>query len=130
MERISAWGELDVECSLLTSTQVQWQREYFHGCPSGKELPKGWSLNIFGLVTEPMVPDLRLLSSAHLCAFPVIPPLFSLNCLFRPNEANISYVYLLVYLSLYNTLIFTSWSRSSFSLSPLISHLKTPGGSE
>ena len=68
-------------------------------------------------VTEPAVPDLRLLSSAHLCAFPVILPSFSLNSLFRLNEANISYVYLLVYLSLYNTPVFASRSHFSFSLS-------------
>ena len=48
MERISAWGELDVEHSLLTTTRAQWQREYFCDRPSGKELPKGWSLNILG----------------------------------------------------------------------------------
>ena len=50
VERISAWGELDVECSLLTATctRAQWWREYFRDHPSGKELPKGWSLNILG----------------------------------------------------------------------------------
>ena len=48
MERILVWGELDAECSLLTATQAQWQRVYFRDCPSGKELPKGWSLNILG----------------------------------------------------------------------------------
>ena len=68
-------------------------------------------------VMEPMYPDLRLLSSARLCAFPVVLPLFSLNSLFRLNEANISYVYLLVYLSLYNTPVFASRSRFSFFLS-------------
>ena len=85
---------------------------------------------------ESVVPDHRLLSSVHLCAFPIILPSFSLNSLFRPNEANISYLYLLVYISLYNTLVFVSRSCSSsflflsLSLSPLITCLKTPGGSE
>ena len=81
---------------------------------------------------EPMVLDLRLLSSARLCAFPVVLPSFSLNSLFRPNEANISYVYLPVYLSLYNTPVFVSQSRFSFSLSLslLVARLKTPKGSE
>ena len=84
------------------------------------------------IVTESVVPDHRLLSSACLCAFPVTLPLFSINSLFRPNEANISYLYLLVDISLYNTLVLASWFRfSSFlSLSPLISRLKTPRGSE
>ena len=48
VERISAWGEPDAEQSLLTATRAQWRREYFCNCPSGKELPKGWSLNILG----------------------------------------------------------------------------------
>ena len=48
MERISAWGELDAERSLLTATRAQWWREYFCDRPSGKELPQGWSLNILG----------------------------------------------------------------------------------
>ena len=85
-----------------------------------------------GLVTEPVVPDLCLLSSARLCAFPIVPPSFSLNSLFRPNETNISYVYILVDLSLYNTPVFASRSRFSFSLSLslLVARLKTPEGSE
>ena len=84
-------------------------------------------------VMEPVVPDLRLLSSVCLCAFPIILPSFSLNSLFRPNEANISYVYILVYLSIYNTLGFMSWSQSSsfsfsLSLSLLLSLiLRLPG---
>ena len=84
-------------------------------------------------VMEPMVPDLRLLSSARLCTFPIVLPSFSLNSLFRPNEANISYVYILVYLSIYNTPVFASWFRSSsfsfsLSLSLLLSLvLRLPG---
>ena len=65
-------------------------------------------------VTEPVVPGLHLLSSARLCAFPVVLPSFSSNSLFRPNEANISYVYILVFLSLYNIPVFASRSRFSF----------------
>ena len=80
-------------------------------------------------VTEPVVPGLRLLSSARLCAFPVVLPSFSSNSLFRPNKANISYLYILVYLSLYNNPVFASRSRFSFSLS-LSARLKTPKGSE
>ena len=68
-------------------------------------------------VTEPVVSDLCLLSSARLCTFPIIPPSFSLNSLFRPNKTNISYVYILVDLSLYNTPVFASRSHFSFSLS-------------
>ena len=66
----------------------------------------------------------------------IVLPSFSLNSLFRPNEANISYVYLLVYLSIYNTLGFRVlvsvlvFLFLSLSLSPLVSHLKTPRGSE
>ena len=52
VERILAWGELDAEHSLLTATRAQWQREYFRDHPSGKELPKGWSLNILGLCQD------------------------------------------------------------------------------
>ena len=70
-----------------------------------------------GSVTESMVPDHGLLSSARLCAFPIALPLFSVNSLFRPNEANISYLYLLVYISLYNTLVLASWSQFSSFLS-------------
>ena len=77
-----------------------------------------------------MVLDLRLLSSARLCAFLVVLPSFSLNSLFRVNEANISYMYLLVYDSLYNTPVFASRSRSSLSLSLLVTCLKTPKGSK
>ena len=72
---------------------------------------------------EPVVPGLRLLSSMRLCAFPVVLPSFSSNSLFRPNEANISYVYILVYLSLYNIPVFVSRSRFSFSLSLSSRHL-------
>ena len=80
---------------------------------------------------ESVVPDHGLLYSPVRTYVPFLlsPPSFSLNYLFRPNEANISYLYLLVYVSLYNTLIFVSWSRSS-SFSPLVTHLKTPRGSE
>ena len=75
-----------------------------------------------------MVPGLRLLSSARLCTFPVVLPSFGSNSLFRPNEANISYVYILVYLSLYDNpvlrlslgLFFPSLSLFSFPLSSLV----------
>ena len=79
---------------------------------------------------EPVVPGLRLLSSVCLCAFPVILPSFGSNSLFRPNEANMSYVYILVYLSLFNIPVFVSRSRFSFLvLSPLVACLKTPESS-
>ena len=76
-----------------------------------------------------MVPDHRLLSSAHLCAFPITLPLFSENSFFRPNEANISYLYLLVYISLYNTPVLRLGLGSPpFSLSLLSSLiLRLPG---
>ena len=76
---------------------------------------------------EPVVPGLRLLSSARLCAFPVVLPSFSSNSLFRPNEANISYVYILVDISIYN---FSRLGLVSLSLSLLVAHPKTPKGSE
>ena len=90
---------------------------------------RGGYLSSLG-VMEPVVPGLRLLSSARLRAFPVILPSFSSNSLFRPNEANISYLYILVYFSLYNIPVSASRSRFTSSLSPLVAHLKTPKGSE
>ena len=80
---------------------------------------------------EPVVPGLRLLSSMRLCAFPVVLPSFGSNSLFRLNEANISYVYILVYLSLYNIPVFASRSHFSFlilslSLSLSLSLLLSP----
>ena len=85
-------------------------------------------------VTEPVVPGLRLLSSARLCAFPVVLPSFGSNSLFRPSEANISYVYIPVYLSLYNNpvlrlslgLYFLSLSLSSPFPSLVLSGLLEP----
>ena len=77
---------------------------------------------------ESVIPDHGLLSSACLCTFPVALPSFSINSLFRPNEANISYLDLLVYISLYNTLVLASWSWFSSFLSLLSSLiLRLPG---